>query len=252
MVEKITITPNHIRGMGNIIDPKTDDDFTVEDCTITESTDTVNGLTVPVFELEDTFTPPTPTYIIDDDASSNNSSTLFGDSVALRNSGSNSVGWNGDGYYTITTQSSGQKESMRVLTALTGITDDFVLEFDGYSEQTDGTRGLVVYNSSSAWEKLTDDSASNKKYWYAYQDSTFHEQDFYGTTTTYQRWVHYKYTLQGTSFSIKVTEIADGTEIVSRTETLHFTRDSTTKYGLNSEWNSNRTSRYKNIQAYTI
>ena len=203
--------------------------------------------------VSDTCTVTVMTYFINDDASADNSSTLFGNSIGLRNSGSNTAAYNSNGYYTVKTSTYNSRESMRVLAPLTGVTDAFVLEYDSYSEQSDGTSGLVVYNSSTAWEKLSDEVNTQKKYWYGYNDGTFHETAFYGSATTYQRWVHYKFTIDGASFSIKVTDPAnDDATIVERTETLHFTRNSTTQYGLNSEWNSNRTTSYKNIQAYKI
>ena len=221
--------------------------------TVTVSVSATTTFTCSYQGVSDTCTVTATVYLINDDASADNSSTLFGNSIGLRNSGSNTAAYNSNGYYTVKTSSYSGRESMRVLAPLTGVTDAFVLEYDSYSEQTDGTSGLVVYNSSTAWEKLSDEVNTQKKYWYGYNDGTFHEQDFYGSVTTYQRWVHYKFTVDGASFSIKVTDPAnDNATIVERTETLHFTRGSTTQYGFNSEWNSNRTTRYKNIQAYKI
>ena len=187
--------------------------------------------------------------MINDDASADNSSTLFGSSIALRNSGSNTTAWNSSGYYTITTVGS-EKESMRVLAPLDGVTDDFCIEYDSYVQSTNGSSGFVVYNSSISWEKLTDDADSQKKYWYGYNNGSFHETAFYGNTVTNQKWVHYKYTVVGNVFTMEVTY--NGDTVVTHTETMHLTRSSSTKYGIDSEWSSNRTTRYKNIQAYKI
>lgn len=187
-------------------------------------------------------------YLLYDDASTDQSSTLFGSNINLRNGGTTITGWN-DGYYTIT-QTSSQRESMRVLNDLTGIASDFCLEYDSYVEQVQGSSGFVIYNSNTAWEKLTDDSNSSKDYWYGYNNGSFHENKFYGYDTTYKKWVHYKYTIQGTTFTMEVTY--NGNIVVTHTETIHFTRDNTTQYGLDSEWNRNTTTRYKNIVAYEI
>ena len=139
---------------------------------------------------------------------------------------------------------------MRELAQLTGVSDNIVIEYDSYVQQVGGSSGLVIYNSSTAWEKLTDDADSSKKLWYGYNNGSFHEDPFYGNITTYQKWVHYRYVIQGNSFSMEVSY--NGSTVVSRTETLHFNRSSSTKYGLDSEWQSNTVTRYKNIQAYTI
>ena len=199
--------------------------------------------------VNDTCTVYTTTYYINDDASVDNSSTLFGDSIALRNSGTNTTGWNSNGYYTIKTQSSGTKESFRVLESLTGLTGDFCIEWDGYAEQTEGTDGIVIYNASNSWLKITD-NIYNKEWWYGYHDGSFHETKFYGNINTSQKWVHYKVTIQGSTMSVEATY--DGNTVATDSRTIHFTRGSTTKYGFNSEWATNKTTRYKNIVAYSI
>ena len=199
--------------------------------------------------VSDTATVVPMTYLINDDASVDNSSTLFGNSIALRNNGSNTVAWVSGGGYRITNGGS-QIESMRVLSPLTGVTGDFCLEYDSYVEQSGGSSGFVIYNSSTAWEKLTDDADSSKKYWYGYNDGSFHESSFYGNTVTNQKWVHYKYTVQGTSFTMEVTY--NNSTVVTRSETIHFNRSSSTQYGLDCEWASGTKTKYKNLVAYTI
>ena len=216
-------------------------------CTVTVSATTT--FTASYSNVSDTATVTAVTYLMNETASTDNSSNVFGDSIALRNSGSNSIAWNSGGYYLLTNTGS-QKESMRVLKQLNGVSSDFILEYDSYVEGTNGSSGFVIYNSSTSWEKLTDDADSNKKYWYGYNNGSFHESAFYGSQTNYQKWVHYKYTLQGTTFSMEVTY--NGSTVVSHSETIHLTRGSSTKYGLDSEWQSNTKTRYKNIVAYTI
>lgn len=187
------------------------------------------------------------TVIFEDDCSVDNTSD-YGSSIALRN-GSSTLAYNSDGYYTITCNGSGV-ESFIPITDLTGLTSDFTLEYDSYIQQTGGSSGLVIYNSSTAWIKLTDDGSSDKKLWYGYNNGSFHETAFYGTETSYQKWVHYKYTVQDGIFTMKVTY--NGNTIASYTATIGFTRDSTTKIGLDSEWNNNTVTRYKNIIVKTL
>ena len=57
MVEKIIISPESIRGLGNIVMPKTGADFEEYNCTMEVSEDTVNGEDVTVYVL----TPETTT-----------------------------------------------------------------------------------------------------------------------------------------------------------------------------------------------
>ena len=200
--------------------------------------------------VSDTCTVNVITYIINDDATADNSSTLFGTSYALRNSGTNTTGWNSDGYYTVKTQSSGQRESMRVLTPLTGLTDDFIFEYDSYIEGSSGSSGFVIYNGSTSWCKLTDDGDSGKGMWWGYNTGSFVEEKFYGNIVTNKKWVHYKYTIQGNSFTMEVTY--NDSTVASHTETIPITISSSTQFGLDSEWQPSTTTRYKNIVAYTI
>ena len=51
MVEKIIVSPDSIRGLGNIVAPKTTSDYELVDCTLSSGTDTVNGVTVTVYTL---------------------------------------------------------------------------------------------------------------------------------------------------------------------------------------------------------
>ena len=51
MVEKITITPTEVRGLGNILSPKNSSDFSQYISHINQTTDTINGVTTTVYEL---------------------------------------------------------------------------------------------------------------------------------------------------------------------------------------------------------
>lgn len=217
-------------------------------CTVTNVSGTVT-FTATYSNYSATCTVTYSQYLINDPATSDNTSTLFGDSISLRNGGANTIAWNSSNYYLLTNTGS-QKESMRVLSPLTGYTGNFVLEYDSYVEQVGGSSGFVIYNSSTSWEKLTDDADSQKKYWYGYNNGSFHETAFYGNTVTNQKWVHYKYTVNGSTFTMEVTY--NDSTVVTHTETIHLTRGSSTKYGLDSEWQSNTKTRYKNIQAYPL
>ena len=188
------------------------------------------------------------TTIYEDDCSTDNTSD-YGSSITLRNSGTSTLAYNNNGYYTITNTKS-QAESFIPITDLTGLTQDFTLEYDSYVEQVGGSSGLVIYNSSTNWIKLTDDADSSKKYWYGYNDGSFHETAFYGTETSYQKWVHYKYTVQDGVFTMKVTY--NDNQIAFYVAQIHFAMDSSTQIGLDCEWQRNTVTRYKNIIVKTL
>ena len=52
MVEKIIVSPSKVRGFGNIVSPKDEDDFEPVECTIDETSDTINGVSMTVYLLE--------------------------------------------------------------------------------------------------------------------------------------------------------------------------------------------------------
>ena len=56
MVEKIIINPDKVRGYGNIMMSHSSSDYSLEDCTISTGTDTVNGATETVYTLTSIFT----------------------------------------------------------------------------------------------------------------------------------------------------------------------------------------------------
>ena len=211
------------------------------------ASDGLTTLANKVLQISGDTPTPTPTVLFEDDCSVDNTSD-YGSSIPLRN-GSSTLAYNSDGYYTITNNSS-QAESFIPITDLTGLTQDFTLEYDSYVEQVGGSSGLVIYNSSTNWIKLTDDSDSAKKYWYGYNDGSFHETAFYGTETSYQKWVHYKYTVQDGVFTMTVTY--NDNQIAFYTAQIHFTMDSSTQIGLDCEWQRNTVTRYKNIIVKTL
>lgn len=212
------------------------------------ASDGLTTLANKVLQISGDTPTPTPTVLFEDDCSVDNTSD-YGSSISLRNSGTSTLAYNSNEYYTITNTKS-QAESFIPITELTGLTTDFTLEYDSYVQQVGGSSGLVIYNSATEWIKLTDDSDSSKKYWYGYNDGSFHETAFYGTETSYQKWVHYKYTVQDGIFTMTVTY--NDTQIAFYSAPIHFTIGSSTQIGLDSEWQTNTVTRYKNIVVKTI
>ena len=50
-MEKIIVQPEKVRGLGNIVDIKTVNDFTPYDSQISSATETINGVTTTVYTL---------------------------------------------------------------------------------------------------------------------------------------------------------------------------------------------------------
>ena len=67
---------------------------------------------------------------------------------------------------------------------------------------------------------------------------------------TNQKWVHYKYIVQGNEFSIEITY--EGIVLWSYAIAMHLTRNGNTRYGLDSEWQINTKTRYRNLKAYVL
>ena len=52
MVEKIIVSPEDVRGLGNIVSPKSTSDFTLSDADLSSATETVNGMSLTVYHMQ--------------------------------------------------------------------------------------------------------------------------------------------------------------------------------------------------------
>ena len=213
--------------------------------TVTVSVSATTTFTCSYQGVSDTCTVTATVYLINDDASVDNSSTLFGNSIGLRNSGTNTTGWNNAGYYTVKNTKS-SSESMRVIAPLTGLTGDFTLEYDSYLEATDGASGFVIYNSNTSFVGLLNDGGT---YTFFYNDGSYHETNL-SSGVTRQEWVHFKFIVEGTNFTLECYE--NDVLQYTTTQTIHFNRSSSTMYGFEVKWTYNRITRYKNIKAEAL
>lgn len=148
--------------------------------------------------------------------------------------------------YHIITNTKREAESFIPITALQG-KSDFTIEYDSYIEGSSGSSGLVIYKDSSNWAKLTDDG--NNKYWIGFKtNGAFTEQGFTDIGYTYREWIHHKFKIQGNTFSCELSR--NGNVFFTKSFTLATgLLNSNTKFGLDSEWQLNTITRYKNIVA---
>lgn len=151
--------------------------------------------------------------------------------------------------YHIITNTKGDSESFIPITNLTG-KSDFTIEYDSYIEGSSGSSGLVIYKDNNNWAKLTDDG--NNKYWIGYKTKgAFTEQGFTDVGYTYHEWIHNKFTIQGNTFSCELSR--NGNVFFTKSFTLATgLLNNTTKFGLDSEWQQNTVTRYKNIVAEAL
>ena len=101
MVEKIKINPDNIRAYGNIVSPKVLRDFATYESELSSGTDTVNGETVTVYELEYDDTPKTITSV--SLVCSADETCLVGDELVLNASVDDIVGGETITFYNGTT-----------------------------------------------------------------------------------------------------------------------------------------------------
>ena len=215
---------------------------------VTASYDSSTGLLGLIHKIADI---QTETILFEDDCSTDKT-TDYGSSITLRESGTSTIAYNSNGYYTITNNVN-FAESFIPITPLTGLTDNFILEYDSYVEgngSNGGSSGLVIYNTSTSWAKLTDDANNDKRAWYGYNNGSFHELSFYLSQSSNQKWIHYTYIVKDNSFLIIIND--NDTVIGIYSTKIQVTRNNTTKIGLDSEWFENTVTRYKNIKVKAL
>ena len=185
------------------------------------------------------------TVIFEDSCSSSSGLTNYGSSIPLR-SGTATIEFDGTNLCYVITNTGSQKESFIPITPLTGLTDNFTIEFDSYISGTDGSSGFVIYNDANNWYKLTDDG--NNKYWVGYKvNGSFTEIPKY-PGNTYQMWIHSKFTVKDGVFSVVISDFEDHSLIASYSVNLNgFTINESTRFGIDSEWQLNRKTYYRNI-----
>lgn len=187
-------------------------------------------------------------YLFYDDCSSSDTLSNYETYIAIRN-GTSVLSHPTGADYHIITNTKREAESFIPITALTGASD-FTIEYDSYIEGTSGSSGLVIYKDSNNWAKLTDDG--NNKYWIGYKtNGSFTEQGFTDVGYTYREWIHHKFKIQGNTFSCELSR--NGNVFFTKSFTLATgLLNNTTKFGLDSEWQQNTVTRYKNIVAEAL
>ena len=189
-------------------------------------------------------------YLFYDKCDSATTLSNYDVSQNLRSSGRGIMSHNdGDDYHTIT-NTKDQGECVFPIFALDGVTDDFSVEFDSYIVGEQGSSGFVIYNNTNNWVKLTDDG--NNKYWLGYNiNGRFTESSYTDVGETVNEWIHSKFTIQDGIFRAEL----------SRNDTVFYTKQynipsgfitSNTRFGIDCEWWSNSTTRYKNIKVVSL
>lgn len=198
--------------------------------------------------ISNTVTVEVISYLFYDKCDSSSSLTSYGSSQPMRNGGISTIGHTDD-YHTITNNKR-EAESIIPILDLTGTTGDFSIEFDSYIQGSNGSSGFVIYNDSNNWAKLTDDG--NNKYWIGYNvNGSFTEQGFSDIGNTTQQWIHSKFIIEDGVFKVEL----------SKNDTVFYTKQytlptgfitSSTRFGLDSEWQQNTVTRYKEIKAISL
>ena len=111
--------------------------------------------------VSDTCSISVVNYIINDDCSVDDSSTLFGDHISLRNSGTCSVSYDSNNKCYVITNTKGSAEAFLEFLPLRGVTDSFKITFRS-KNLTSATCpiGLYYYLDSNNWGGVKDESTN--------------------------------------------------------------------------------------------
>ena len=224
--------------------------------TATISVTTTSTITATYGTATDTCTiTVSSSYIINDDATTDNSSTLFGSYISLRNSGTASTSYTSasPSYYTITNTKS-SAEAFVPFPALEGITSSFKVTIKGQNVSSSSydacPAGLYYYLDSNNWGGVKDETPT---LWVSDKtNGTFSEQSTNtGTSTTAM--VIDEMIFDAVNNTLTLNQYNTSMTLLKTvTMNIPVTITSSVKWGTTTSWNNNTARKVYEIKAESL
>ena len=193
--------------------------------------------------VSDTCTVTPPSYIINDDASTNNASTLFSSSIALRNSGTSTITWNSGSpsYYQAKVTKSGGSDSFVEFIPLRGIyNQSFKVTLKCKLPSTSGVSyvGLYYYIDSNNWGGV---KGLQDAQWVSTKTSgTFTENEYRTGQSNNTNYFTHEITYNATANTLTIDTYNDSNTLIqSKTLNIPITLTSSVKWGNAAAWSNN-------------
>ena len=189
-------------------------------------------------------------YLIYDDASVDNSSTLFGSSISLRNNGTNSVTYDSSTPCYVLKNTRGSSESFRPYPALNGYTNSFKLTVRS-KNTTYATCPIALYYyiDDNNWGGLKDESTN---IWVSSKtNGRFTESNKGGTDHRYDEMTH-EFIYDSVNNTLTINRYYNG--VIENTQVMNIpiVITSSVKWGTSITWDNNTTREIYEIIAEPI
>ena len=189
-------------------------------------------------------------YIINDDASVDNSSTLFGSYISLRNNGTNSVTYNPSTPCYVLKNTRGSSESLRPYSALNGYTNSFKLTVRSKNINSDCCPiGLYYYLDNNNWGGVKDEGTviwiSSKT------NGSFTESNKGGNDHRYNEMTH-EFIYDSVNNTLTINRYYNGAIEHTQVMNIPITLTSSVKWGTSTTWYNNTTREIYEIIAEPI
>ena len=176
-------------------------------------------------------------YLIYDDASVDNSSTLFGSYISLRNSGTNSVTYNSSTPCYVLKNTRGNSESFRPYSALNGYTNSFKLTVRS-KNTTYATCPIALYYyiDDNNWGGVKDESTN---IWVSSKtNGRFTESNKGGTDHRYDEMTH-EFIYDSVNNTLTINRYYNG--VIENTQVMNIpiVITSSVKWGTSITWDNN-------------
>ena len=189
-------------------------------------------------------------YLIYDDASVDNSSTLFGSYISLRNNGTNSVTYDSSTPCYVLKNTRGSSESFRPYSALNGYTNSFKLTVRSKNINSDCCPiGLYYYLDNNNWGGVKDEGTV---LWISSKiNGSFTESNKGGNDHRYNEMTH-EFIYDSVNNTLTINRYYNGAIEHTQVMNIPVTLTSSVKWGTTLSWDNNATCEVYEIIAEPI
>jgi len=211
---------------------------------------TATTFTASYSNVSDTCTVTVQTYLIYDDASVDNSSTLFGSYISLRSSGTNSVSYDSSTPCYVLKNTRRSSESFRPYSALDGYTGSFKLTVRSKCTTSSACPiSLYYYLDSNNWGGVKDEHAN---IWVSSKTNGSFTESNKGGTNHLTSELTDEFIYDSTSNTLTINRYYNGAIEHTQVMNIPITITSSVKWGTTLSWDNNATCEIYEIIAEPI
>lgn len=186
-------------------------------------------------------------HLFYDECNSASGLSNYGSPLVVRGSGTATLGYNSNGYYTGTITGTSAYQTMYPITSLTGTTNfKFSIELQP-SSGTNVSCGMVIRNDANNYHSYF--TTYQNKFYENYKKNGSETETNLGSLTVMNIWQRYEFIVNSTNNTITVNIYNVDTDalVATYSRTLQITIDSNTEIGITQGWQTNNVVYIRNI-----